>query len=366
MIQKLSSLLLLGSISLFFSHSLMAEEGAATEKFKVAYNKFENIDKDINDVVKEYRAAKPDDRKALAAKFEELVAEQRKLMASLRPLSEAAYIESPNTNDDVLKTMIGLIAFDLQRDDYSAATKFIELMLKNECKEDVLHNFAGVVAYCQHDFDKAEEHLKKAKEAGSLDPQSSSYLAAIKDTQAGWKKELAVREKESKDDNLPRVKMTTSKGEIIIELFENEAPQAVGNFVSLIEKEYYDGLVFHRVLAGFMAQGGCPEGTGTGGPGYNIFCECDKENYRKHYSGTLSMAHAGKNTGGSQFFLTFRPTPHLDGRHTAFGRVIKGMDVLPKLQRIDPSRGGGPAPDKIVKMEVVRKRDHEYKPTKVE
>ena len=148
-------------------------------------------------------------------------------------------------------------------------------------------------------------------------------------------------------------------------MFENEAPEAVGNFVSLVENKFYDGLSFHRVLGNFMAQGGCPLGTGTGDPGYKIYCECYKENHRNHFRGTLSMAHAGKDTGGSQFFLTFVPTTHLNGRHTAFGRVIQGMDVLAKLQRIDPDDPAKPAPDKIVKAEVIRKRDHKYEPNKV-
>ena len=114
-----------------------------------------------------------------------------------------------------------------------------------------------------------------------------------------------------------------------------------------------------------QAQGGCPEGTGTGGPGYNIYCECYDKTYRKHFRGSLSMAHAGRDTGGSQFFLTFRPTTHLDGRHTVFGRVVKGMDVLAKLQRRDPSKPAQQQPDKILTAEVIRKRDHAYEPTKV-
>ena len=137
------------------------------------------------------------------------------------------------------------------------------------------------------------------------------------------------------------------------------------NFVVQARDGFYDGLTFHRVLPGFMAQAGCPNGTGTGGPGYQIPCECQQENHRDHFRGTLSMAHAGKDTGGSQFFLTFRRTAHLDGRHTVFGRVIDGLDVLAKLQRRDPQRPGQPEPDTIVKAEVLRKRDHEYVPTKV-
>jgi cyclophilin family peptidyl-prolyl cis-trans isomerase len=125
-----------------------------------------------------------------------------------------------------------------------------------------------------------------------------------------------------------------------------------------------------------MAQGGCPLGTGVGGPGYKIYCECYQENHRNHFRGVLSMAHLGKNTGGSQFFVTFLPTSHLNGKHTVFGRVIEGLDVLAELQRRDPSpdpktnippaESSLPKPDRIIKAEVLRKRDHEYKPTKVE
>jgi peptidyl-prolyl cis-trans isomerase B (cyclophilin B) len=118
--------------------------------------------------------------------------------------------------------------------------------------------------------------------------------------------------------------METSKGTINLELFDADAPNTVKNFSDLVGKGYYDGLSFHRVIADFMIQGGCPEGTGTGGPGYQIDCEI---NSQKHASGTLSMAHAGPNTGGSQFFITHVATPHLDGVHTVFGRT-DNMDVV--------------------------------------
>ena len=150
-----------------------------------------------------------------------------------------------------------------------------------------------------------------------------------------------------------------------VELFENEAPNTVANFISLVEKGFYNGTPFHRVIGGFMAQGGDPTGTGTSGPGYAIACEVEKPGARKHFLGTLSMAHAGPNTGGSQFFLTFRPTEHLDGKHTVFGRVIDGFDVLPKLMRTQDDQGlpvAGVVPDKILKAVVVRKRNHPYDP----
>jgi peptidyl-prolyl cis-trans isomerase B (cyclophilin B) len=129
--------------------------------------------------------------------------------------------------------------------------------------------------------------------------------------------------------------MDTDAGLIELELFEADAPNTVANFVKLAKDGFYDGLAFHRVIPGFMAQGGCPntrDGAkgmpGTGGPGYQIDCEI---NSQKHQTGTLAMAHAGRNTGGSQFYICFEPQPHLDGVHTVFG-LAGGMDVVSKLK----------------------------------
>lgn len=124
------------------------------------------------------------------------------------------------------------------------------------------------------------------------------------------------------------------KGQIVIELFEKEAPITVGNFEKLIKEGFYDGLTFHRVIKGFVAQGGCPIGNGTGGPGYTIPDEL-KGNPHKHVRGALSMAHRGPNTGGSQFFIVYEPQPHLDGVHTVFGQVIEGMDVVDQIRQGD-------------------------------
>ena len=124
------------------------------------------------------------------------------------------------------------------------------------------------------------------------------------------------------------------KGTITIELFEKDAPVTVGNFEKLIKEGFYDGLQFHRVIKGFVAQGGCPQGNGTGGPGYTIPCET-KGNPNKHEKGSLSMAHRGPNTGGSQFFIVYEPQPHLDGVHTVFGKVIEGMDVVDQINQGD-------------------------------
>lgn len=129
--------------------------------------------------------------------------------------------------------------------------------------------------------------------------------------------------------------ITMENEEIIeVEFFENEAPLTVANFVKLAEDKFYDGLTFHRVIPGFVSQGGCPNGTGTGGPGYKIKCETEN-NPHTHEVGSLSMAHAGKDTGGSQFFIVHEPQPHLNGVHTVFGKVTSGMDTVLKMKNGD-------------------------------
>jgi len=156
------------------------------------------------------------------------------------------------------------------------------------------------------------------------------------------------------DKALPQAKITTKYGDMIIELFEDETPNTVANFVSLIEKGYYDGLKFHRVVPDFVIQGGDPTGSGSGGPGYRIKCEAET-NKTKHTRGVLSMAHAGKDTGGSQFFITHRATPHLDGKHTVYGRVISGVEIVDKVQQGDV----------MTKVVMLKKRNHKYEPAKL-
>ena len=126
----------------------------------------------------------------------------------------------------------------------------------------------------------------------------------------------------------------TSKGTIRLELFEEKTPKTVGNFETLCGKEYYDGLTFHRVIPDFMIQGGCPEGTGRGGPGYKFEDEFDAE-LRHDAPGILSMANAGPNTNGSQFFITHGPCPHLDDCHSVFGKVLEGQDVVDSIEQGD-------------------------------
>jgi peptidyl-prolyl cis-trans isomerase B (cyclophilin B) len=135
-------------------------------------------------------------------------------------------------------------------------------------------------------------------------------------------------------DQVYKVKLDTSQGEIILELYPEHAPKTVNNFVFLVNEEFYDGVTFHRVIDKFMVQGGDPTGTGRGGPGYRFEDEL-KDNPLKHEAKVISMANAGPNTNGSQFFITHLPQPHLDGKHTVFGKVTEGEDVVDSIRQGD-------------------------------
>lgn len=147
-----------------------------------------------------------------------------------------------------------------------------------------------------------------------------------------------------KNSDMSKAEIHTEKGVMFVEFYDNDAPKTVENFKKLSKDGFYDGLTFHRVIPDFVIQGGCPDGTGMGGPGYSIDCELDGDN-QYHDRGVLSMAHAGRNTGGSQFFICHsrENTAHLDRNHTCFGKVYEGLEV------IDDIRQG----DKIIKIVII-------------
>ena len=150
----------------------------------------------------------------------------------------------------------------------------------------------------------------------------------------------------------PTVTIETNHGTITAEMFVDKAPKTAGNFIELVKKGFYDGVIFHRVIDGFMIQGGDPTGTGRGGPGYTIKDEFAPGLAHTH-AGIFSMANAGPNSGGSQFFITLAATPWLDGKHAIFGKVTVGMDVMKAIGKIETARGDKPAQDVVMKKVTV-------------
>lgn len=295
-----------------------------------------------------------------------------KTLPALGKAAIAEYQKDPENEpaeDAVLEYLSQSTAMNKYMDVYNATTTLI----KGGRKHPALYAMNGMARFAMNDFVGAKSVLTSAKtlDEEGLPPDAQQYLDVSDKYAKFYEEEKAIRAAEAKANDLPQVSLKTSKGEIVVELFENEAPNAVANFISLTEKKFYDGVKFHRVLGNFMAQVGDPNSKdadpsndGTGGPGYRIACECYQKTARRHFQGSLSMAHAGKDSGGSQFFITHRPTPHLDpgnvhpqtgqplNCHTVFGRVVKGMEIALALQ---PG-------DTLEKATVVRKRNHAYKP----
>ncbi len=331
-----------------------AEAASEGDDFATLFGQWKELLTDLRALQDEYKIARPDERPALVDQFNQLVAQGDELAPRLRAAAEAAYVANPEGDMDVAGFLVSVVVTGLERGDAAEALRVAELLIAHDFSNKSIFNEAGIAAFQAGEGAKALEFFQKAEEANVLDPQGKKH-----------QREQQARNREAEADDLPRVLLKTSKGDITLELFENEAPNTVANFISLVESGFYNELTFHRVLEGFMAQGGCPTGDGTGGPGYNIACECYDENHREHFEGSLSMAHAGRNTGGSQFFITFGPTPHLDGKHTVFGRVVEGMDVVDSLQLRDPMAAAPAEPDTITEATVIRKRDHEYQPEKV-
>jgi cyclophilin family peptidyl-prolyl cis-trans isomerase len=336
-------------------------KGARAE-FDRVYGEWKEMMARLAELNTSYQKAAENQKPAIEKQYNEVAAGGTKLADRLKAATEAAFAVDPN--DKEVSQLLTVIAFTALRDDrYEEAQRLADLGLEHKPTDQQLARIAANAAFNLDQFEKVEPLVAKAAAGAPLSEPLQQLVAESRQYVGLWKQEQQKREAEAKADDLPRVKLKTNKGDITIELFENEAPNSVANFISLVEKGFYDGVPFHRVLPNFMAQGGDPQGTGQGGPGYRIKDEYANPGARAHFRGSLSMANTGQpNTNGSQFFLTFKPTPHLNGHHTVFGRVIEGFDVLPKIQRIDPEKPTGVKPDKIVKATVVRKRPHAYKP----
>ncbi len=256
-------------------------------------------------------------------------------------------------------------------------TKSLNVLQENPTDAEALRAIMGVLLNAaQNGRDKEVLSIGDVLIAKSIDPRYFEIAANADRLSIEAREifeELLIRQRETTANDLPQVKLKTSKGDITLELFENQAPNTVKNFISLVEAGHYSDLLFHRVVEGFMAQAGEKKSDGQEAPNlnYTIACECYSPETRPHFSDCISMAHSGKDTGAGQFFLTFTRTSMLDGRHTCFGRIIAGNEVLDKIERTHMQINNDEQPipnaekDKIISAEIIRKRDHEYRPTKL-
>jgi cyclophilin family peptidyl-prolyl cis-trans isomerase len=324
----------------------------------------------LSEIKAEFQSADKTQAEALQAEASKILEDAYNDLFPRMRASATEILKGDTADAETLNEIARLSYRTFQENKFAEAAALADGVVAKEPGNDIAVNVSGISHFALQDFEAAATILGEAQEKKMIiDQVGGQYLDSAAKYVDYWKEEQARREKDAAaPEKLPEIELDTTRGKIVIELFEDDAPNTVANFISLIESGFYDGTKFHRVLPAFMAQGGDPNTKagasgqpGTGGPGYTIKCEWDQPNSRRHFAGTLSMAHAGRDTGGSQFFLTHLPTPHLDkdvavpaGRdaHTVFGRVVEGMDVVLALKRDDA----------ITTAKVLNKRNHEYKP----
>jgi len=363
-------------LTCFAGFLFAAERGPRAKEFYAKHSEMNSLLAELAQLQIKYRTADETKRAEIQEQWKELVARGNAIEPKLIEAAEKAYAESPNADKNISDFLVALLAERVEADDYEPAAEIGRILMEHEYPEAAAANLAGIAAFAVNDFDAAEKYFTRAAAQGFYQspPKNDEkakvgamFAQLIPHYKTAWEKEKNLRDRETAAGNLPRVLLKTTKGDIELELFENQAPNTVANFISLVHRGFYKDTPFHRVIKGFMAQGGDPTGSGAGGPGYALPSECYRPDHRLHFRGSLSMAHAGRDTGGSLFFLTFVPTPHLDRRHTVFGRMVAGIDVLAKLQRRDPADKEAPRADRILEARVLRspKPARDYKPEKM-
>jgi len=376
----------------------LADPNAAAQAkaaFQKKLDEYKAVVREIEKLQAEYQSAAAAERQDINSAMTGQVAHAQSLVNSMVEAGVEAYRFAPNTDPQITDFLKAVAKYNVAGrelpngakqidggDQYERALPIIKVLVDGRTDEQDMYILGFLSAFAANDFDLAEEYLTKAHETPPSEKENTppdaakessmalaeKFAPALGDYRQWWAAESKLREAEAKADDLPRVKLTTTKGEITLELFENEAPQTVANFLTLVKQGYYTNLPFHRVIAKFMAQGGAKNDDGSGELGYSIRGEASRPNFRRHFRGSISMGlHPGQpDSGGSQFFITMVPTTHLDGQHTVFGRVIEGIEVLGDINRREPTGDPQqdalqPKADRILKAEVLRDRGHEYK-----
>ena len=358
--------------------------GPKNKAYIEAFHQLQESAKTLRAMKIEYQDARPERRVEIDAQYDNLYKQGLEQHKKSIELALEALIEAPNRNPWVINLLYSRVGYEFDREHYEEVVRIFKHLSRSGIAQGTerYYAFAGIAAMLSMQYEEAEAWLKKARESGELEKLLMSWaqssegsdlirevprqLRAMADIKEAWAKEQVIRKAEAEAGaqdpakKLPRVEFITSKGRIVLELFENEAPNTVANFIRLVESGFYNDTLFHRVKPLFMAQGG--EGRGVN---FTLNDECGNRfpQYRKHFRGSISMANTGRpNTNSSQFFLTFVPTDYLDGKHTVFGRVVEGIEVLSDIQRYDPADKQAMIPelDKIIEAKVLNKRNHAY------
>ena len=350
------------------------------EQYNQATEKLRSSLKKVQAANTRFRNNSSDESETHRKAWEEAVASGKSNIESLRVTAMELFRRQEKPSDDVLELAVRNCLDDVQAERYSVGLEVLKRA--NSIKPTVTSQaIMASVQLLDNEFEAAKKFFDEhPEEREAMTDTEGRLYASIDELISQFKREKQLREAEAQDDDLPRVELTTTSGMIVLELFENEAPETVANFVHLVEQGYYDGVIFHNVRAEFVAQAGSfgvfqidgaqrllPKGVQ-----YTIYDENKKPKARKHFRGSLSMANQNSpNTASSQFFLSLTPQPLLNDNHTVFGRVVEGLPVMADLTvnfkqgekgKDEPIEDA--IPSMILSAKVIRKRDHDYQPIK--
>jgi peptidyl-prolyl cis-trans isomerase A (cyclophilin A)/peptidyl-prolyl cis-trans isomerase B (cyclophilin B) len=319
------------------------------------------------------------DSKADEEKYKQQYLENREAGFSIhQQLIQAAvdeYLTNPSGKDKLGQILYNILNKHAKRDQYEAVLPIAKALFDNDFPQEDVAEFYAKCCLAENQYQQAAEPLKKMLERNPSNSQMGQLLKRLPEYESSWQAELAARKQDAEGPALPQAKVYTTKGWFVVELFENQAPEAVANFISLAESGFYDFLDFYLVIDQFGAQTGSPNEDPNGGPGYVIRGENGRPDARSIFRGTLCMAMLPgiADSAGSQFFITYLPILEGSKNYTAFGRVISGMHNLACLARVNPvedkkdkkDETEKKQPDEIIRIEILKKRSHPYQPEKL-
>lgn len=363
-------------------------ETAADFDNDAEFKKFEELMAEWRGTVAEMRAAMlsfhngtPEEGPKHLQRYRELEDLGRKqfdatFLQAMRLLEKA-----PRDNFLAAQYLLIAVHYRFERDWYENTGEAAELLMRVQAKDEALEEIAGVSFFATGQLEKARPHLQKARELGKIKDYNYPLLEEIEFVKPLWEREQEARLAEQAKDDLPRVRLLTTRGEIIVELFEDKVPNTVANFIALAEDGYLDDLPFYQVVPGRIALIGDNSGDGAGNIEFGLADEDVGPDSRPMWRGSLAMAKLPDvrtpngvetipNTASAQFFIAFQPLSQVHEQHTVFGRIIEGIAAFSSINRHDAGKKGDDAemqlpPDRILSAEVIRRRDHPYKPERI-
>jgi cyclophilin family peptidyl-prolyl cis-trans isomerase len=352
---------------------------AETPRFKLAIEQFREQIKQMRFAEIRFHNAEASQERQLRDEFYRIRETIAPMHLELLNAGLAEYTTDPANKQLLGKALFESLERNFKKDNYDGLLPLAKGLYETRYPNPELSRIYLLCCIAANEHDQARALITDLTTSNQQLAELDLIRIQLEKLKENWESELKARERDAQGEPLPQAKIMTTKGEIVIELFENDAPEAVASFISLAEQGFYNYLDFFLVVDRFAAQTGCPNEDGTGGPGFMLPNEDDKPTARNVFRGSLVLARLPNqpNSGGSQFFFAFMPMLASEQqKYTVFGRVLSGMNNLAALNRIDPtkkkeekeneeSEEKKTTPDEIISVEILRKRDHKYEPTQL-